>query len=426
MRFGRIALLSFSASLLVACIEKEKPVDDAYVKANLLVNEPTPKLAVNADLGGKVVYLGMDVDKPTARPGDTITMVHYWKVVQAPGEEYRAFTHVKGATGKDWINADGTKMRTNHGPERWKAGEIVRDEQTITLKKEWTGPAVVHVGLYKRGSSNPKDRLVVASGPADGEGGVVAARITVEGKPVEGPRYLAWKATAAPKLDGKGDDAAWASAPWTPAFVDAQGSPAVGKDTRAKLVWDDQNLYALIEVQDGDVSSQFDKHDDPLWKEDVVELFIDADKNRRGYVELQVNPRNAHFDSFFSGGNRQGADPSFDAKMTSAVVVDGTVNDDKDDKSWTVEVAIPLVAVKGKDEKNPLVLPPAVGASWKLNFVRVEKQGKGIAASSWAPITYQDFHAIDRLGEVVFADATGAIPAPAAPTSMPSAVPAKP
>ena len=30
-------------------------------------------------------------------------------------------------------------------------------------------------------------------------------------------------------------------------------------------------------------------------------MFIDADGNRRGYVELQVNPNNVTFDSWFAG-----------------------------------------------------------------------------------------------------------------------------
>ena len=37
--------------------------DPEYAKQNLLSTEPTPKQAVNADLGGKVVYLGNDVEK---------------------------------------------------------------------------------------------------------------------------------------------------------------------------------------------------------------------------------------------------------------------------------------------------------------------------------------------------------------------------
>ena len=57
------------------------------------------------------------------------------KVIQEPGSEWRVFTHVNGLTAKDWMNVDGSQMRTGYGPGKWKAGDIVRDEQTVVLKR---------------------------------------------------------------------------------------------------------------------------------------------------------------------------------------------------------------------------------------------------------------------------------------------------
>lgn len=52
--------------VLGACVEQEpdKPsADDLSVaKQNLLSSPPAPRYAVNADLDGKVVFLGLDVD----------------------------------------------------------------------------------------------------------------------------------------------------------------------------------------------------------------------------------------------------------------------------------------------------------------------------------------------------------------------------
>ena len=50
-------------------------------KQNILTTAPTPKYAVNADLDGKVVYLGLDVDPPPIEPGKDVKLTHYWKVV---------------------------------------------------------------------------------------------------------------------------------------------------------------------------------------------------------------------------------------------------------------------------------------------------------------------------------------------------------
>src|SRR5262249_53559750 len=50
-----------------------------------------------------------------------------------------------------------------------------------------------------------------------------------------------------------------------------------------------------------------------------------------------------------------------------------------------------------------------VGDRWRLNVVRVDtKSGdSNPAASSWNPITISDFHALDRMLTVVFADSAG-------------------
>jgi hypothetical protein len=100
--------------------------------------------------------------------------------------------------------------------------------------------------------------------------------------------------------------------------------------------------------------------------------------------------------------------------MVTAVKVRGTADKEGDaDQGWDVEIAIPLAAVKGRSEQMQVVLPPQVGNRWRLNVVRVDSRsgGGGPSASSWNRITYSDFHALDRMLTVVFADASGSITA---------------
>jgi hypothetical protein len=55
----------------------------------------------------------------------------------------------------------------------------------------------------------------------------------------------------------------------------------------------------------------------------------------------------------------------------------------------------------------------------RMNVVRVDSTtgDKPQAASSWNRITYGDFHALDRMLTVVFADKSGSIVPPAAPAA---------
>ena len=101
--------------LAIGCVEQaeEKPSaeDQEFVKKNLLSSAPTPQFAVNADLDGKVVYLGADVSPNPAEAGKDVKVTHYWKVNGAPGEGWRTFTHVQGPNRAGYMNVD-------HGPVR--------------------------------------------------------------------------------------------------------------------------------------------------------------------------------------------------------------------------------------------------------------------------------------------------------------------
>jgi hypothetical protein len=436
---GSLVLSSLIAG--AACSDRgvpggDKP-DPEYAKQHLLQAPPTPKIAINADLGGKVVYLGCDLDKPTVKPGEKFTIVHYFKVVQAPSGDYRLFTHVKGAGQKDWINVDATTMRSAYPTSQWQPGDIIRDEQQIALKGDWaSATAAIHVGMYRRGDQSEKARLPVVSGPSDGHGAIIVATLQVGGAgakveappPLPASGFVVKRAAGPVTIDGKADEPAWATANATGAFQKGQDLD-LPPPTTARLLWDDKYLYAFVDVTDDDVFSEFDKPDDSLWKADVVELFIDADANGKGYVELQVNPNNAQFDAWFAG-TRAGpkSDVAWTSGLVSAVVVDGTLADRSDkDKGWHAEIAVPWAAVKGGDAQMAVTLPPSVGQRFKLNLVRVEggRAKSGYTASAWAPISRADFHNIDALNVITFGDESGQIAAAATPTptAMPTPTP---
>lgn len=573
--FNRPAVACALACALVAtssCVDKDKGnkvrKDPAYIKANLLPTAPA-KLAnkVNATLGDKVVYLGNDVKSKVIKPGEDVTITHYWKVVAPPGKGWRVFTHVNGAKSQDWMNVDATKMRAQYPPKDWKAGDIIRDEQKFKLKKDWVSPfALVSVGLFS--GNAVKDRMAITKGPKDkqhrvpvlrfkvaasGSAGDVAKNVLKKapkfdnkvgtnfggkliylgndapasvraGEPISIIHYwkvvappegnwsvrsmlegtsprdrmsahgspmrraypsTKWKAgdiirdtqkivlrrswasttakvrigvfdrkqrknvaiTAGPKvddnwaevasievkfnvipkakgpikLDGVADEESWKTALASPNFVDAKNGPST-QMTKARLLWDDEALYVFVEVSDTNIRSKYTKRDDPLWKGDVVELFIDADRNGNDYVELQVNPNNAVFDAWFARRRSKQYTGEFDwnSKLESKVVVNGTVNKSDKDTGWNVEIKIPHATVKGRNDKMRVNIPPKVGDRWRLNIIRVDRDGKKYEGiSSWNQITSGDFHALRLMLEVVFGDEKGEFAPPAPPAPAP-------
>jgi hypothetical protein len=193
----------------------------AAAKQNILSTAPTPKYAVNADLDGKLVYLGLDVDHVPIEPGKDVTLTHYWKVVTSPGASWKLFTHLNGGSGaaKAFVNADHPPVKGKYPIGSWKAGEIIRDQHTVRLPPNWAHPAVdVYVGMWR----DQNTRMPIKAGPHDAEGRVLAATVPVsasQAAPEPRRRYVARMVTKPPKIDGKLDDAAWASAPTTGPFV---------------------------------------------------------------------------------------------------------------------------------------------------------------------------------------------------------------
>lgn len=417
----------------IGCVDsgpgpQPKKIDPGFVPSHLLAAPPADLERLDVNLDGKLLYLGNKIDKPRIAPGSPVRITHYWKVLQPIGGTWRVFGIVRGApTTADYMNLPPTDMEVAHGPATWRAGEIIEDVQEFTLRADWrSSEATVSVGLIAVGAHELGDRMK-AEGPHTVDRAVIARRIEVDlshAPPPLGTIYIPH--TAGPiTIDGVTTEAAWLGAPSSPELVTAEGSPEpVGKAT-AKLAWDEDNLYLAVNVTDSDIYSEYKKHDDPLWKADCVEIFIDADGNRRGYVELQVNPNNATFDSWFPAGRAAKGDEAWDSGIVTAVKVRGTPDQSGDtDQGWDVEVAIPWAAVKGRDPNMAIHTPPRVGERWHLNVVRVDKKtgDTNPAASSWNRISYSDFHGLDRMLTAVFADRTGSIiPTLEAPTPTPGA-----
>jgi hypothetical protein len=401
------------SGMVWACVEQEpsRPTEEdiRIIKQNILAKAPEKiKFKVNADLEGKVIYLGLDVDKDIIVPGEQFTLAHYWKVLQ-PVEGWEIFVHLNGEGKKGYINADHKAIGNRYPASQWKAGDIVRDEHKVSLPANWNSgdKVMVFTGLWK-GPLRMKIK-----GPQDSEGRILAATLPVKAKVVAPPpppkRLVATKTKKPIKIDGKLDDEVWSKAASTGPFVETmQGTPSPLK-SEVKAAWDDQYLYLAFMNEDEDIWSALKNRDDKLWTQEAVEVFIDANSDGKDYIELQVNPNNAIFDSYLPGYRENKND--WNSKMKTAVSIEGTLNKRGDkDKSWSVEMAIPWQDTKGQGT-YVMAFPPKVGDSWRVNFFRLDLPDKQAQlAAAWSPPLVGDFHKLDRFGQLVFGDEEGKAP----------------
>ena len=407
--------------LAVGCVEQadEKPSaeDQEFVKKNLLSSAPTPQFPVNADLDGKVVYLGVDVSPNPAEAGKDLKVTHYWKVVTAPGEGWRTFYHAQGPNRAGYMNVDHGPVRGKYPVSQWKAGDIVKDEHVFRIPATWQHDRIeLYTGLWRR-----NERMPIKVGPKDDQGRVLAFTVPVKGAqpaPVALKKYLVHKTPKPIKADGKLDEPAWKTAPYAGTFVDTMSGGPASIKTDAKMLWDDQNLYIAFENVDSDVMATLNKRDDKLWTEEADEVMIDADGNGKTYIELQVAPNGNIFDTYLPTWRKyeDSIDPKrklydWNSKMKVGIKVDGTLNKHEDqDKGWTAELAIPLADVNGLSATGPKI-PPALGDTWRLNMYRMDKnKGKDQAFAGWSPPLTNDFHVLSRFGQIVFTDENGNIP----------------
>jgi hypothetical protein len=188
--------------------------------------------------------------------------------------------------------------------------------------------------------------------------------------------YVVYQTTSVINIDGKADETCWEKAEWTDYFEDIEGDkkPRPTYQTRAKMLWDEQNLYILAELEEPHVWAYYITRDQIVFHENDFEVFIDPDGDTHNYFEFELNAQNTLFDLFMPKPYRNGGkyNIEWNAKgFKSAVFVDGTINNPADtDRKWTVEMAIPFSSLEL--EGNYSI--PKNGDNWKINFSRVQWQ----------------------------------------------------
>ena len=231
--------------------------------------------------------------------------------------------------------------------------------------------------------------------------------------------YVAFQTSAAIKIDGVEDDAAWNKVEWSQSFIDIEGIKKPTYNTQVKMLWDETYFYILAKMEEPHVWGNLKKKDTIIFYNNDFEVFIDPDGDTHNYYELEINALNTNWDLFISKPYREGNVVLNDWTVTglkSAVKVDGTINNPNDiDKGWTVEMAIPWsVYKKSYFEKN---VP--IDKFWRVNFSRVnwdfqitdgkyerkkDKEGKLLHEYNWvwSPIGVINMHEPEKWGYVYF------------------------
>lgn len=159
--------------------------------------------------------------------------------------------------------------------------------------------------------------------------------------------------------------------------------------TQVKACWTDDTVWFRFECEDDHIVATMEQRDDPIYEEDVVEVFLDETGDGARYLELELSPRGVIFDAIIDndGQGSISVDTAWDAEglYTSCA-----------------EEASVRVYVIGVPFAN-FAAPPTRGTSWRWNAYRIDAEPDGQRHYwAWSPTGAVDYHVPRRFGWLDF------------------------
>ncbi|HOZ48179.1 MAG TPA: sugar-binding protein [Candidatus Hydrogenedentes bacterium] len=196
------------------------------------------------------------------------------------------------------------------------------------------------------------------------------------------PVALIPKLSAAPSLDGRLDDAAWAEAYRVERFVPHVVGGTVTAQAEAYVGWFGTDLYVAVRCEEPytqNLVAACMEDGEPTWNDDCIEIFLDPGVSRAQFAQLVFNSKGVQWSQTVRGEAWKDRLP-----VRAAVGAD----------EWTLEIAVPLSEVlKGS-------------ADFGLNLCRERKASQDPELSCWQQ-TGSQFGNPSVFAHVRLADAEG-------------------
>jgi hypothetical protein len=178
----------------------------------------------------------------------------------------------------------------------------------------------------------------------------------------------------------------WRGIPALPPLIRADGRGPAEQRTAVRACASADTLYARFDCDDRDIWAAYARRDDPIYDEEVVEIFLSpgaATPTR--YYEFEVSPNGVLLDARIHNPTSQRADMTVDFGWDCAGIRWLAGRDDVAGHWWAV-LAIPWAA---------LAEAGAIPATWRANFYRIERPRDAEPEySCWSPTLTEpaDFH----------------------------------
>ncbi len=190
------------------------------------------------------------------------------------------------------------------------------------------------------------------------------------------------------RIDGRFDEAAWASAPVATAFTQnlpSSGAPAT-QSTEVRVLYDNSAVFIAFTLNDSapdSIAATLARRDFAGYS-DWAHVYLDSYHDRRTAFRFSVNPAGVKSDAAISGDELGNEQPGWDAVWDAAVTRDST--------GWKAEFRIPLTQLRFSSVAS------GDGQTWGLQFAR--RIARRNELSLWAPLPATVSGFVSRFGQL--------------------------
>jgi hypothetical protein len=133
---------------------------DRMATPQRFVQQVEPSRPVITQFGLAIQLRGFDLPSATVAPGETLYVNLYWRALQNPGDNYRAFVHLTDGTSLWGQQDDDPACRLP--TSIWRAGQHSMGQFRLPIKPDTPpGHYPLIIGLYQAGTL---ERLKITNG----------------------------------------------------------------------------------------------------------------------------------------------------------------------------------------------------------------------------------------------------------------------
>lgn len=163
-------------------------------------------------------------------------------------------------------------------------------------------------------------------------------------------------------------------------LVETVTSAPTKEATKVKACWNEKWIAIHFQCNDSYYRSDYKNHDDPLYNQDVIEIFIDEHASGHRYIELEISPNNVVFDAIIENDG-SGKIMSTNLEWNADGLISKVV---KSENMIDYYVAIPV---------HNFETEMFHGKQLKVNFYRIDEDEDGKREyQAWRPTGAIQYH----------------------------------